>query len=164
MKPFDFLRRSVTPSDISIGRGTKMVAVVTKRVDAVTPRQPKIGPCDMPETLTECDALEERLCRDCIRLECQLGIVKGRSQADGEYADPNWYHKASAALKHIKRDRQRLAVHMKQLRIEARRTDPHWQGRDQALIRALRNELPQGRFEQIVEEIEMNIEAGVPNE
>lgn len=53
---------------------------------------------------------------------------------------------------------------MKQLRIEARRTDPHWQGRDQALIRALRNELPQGRFEQIVEEIEMNIEAGVPNE
>lgn len=139
-----------------------MTIAVTKRTDVAVRHQPKIGPCDMPETLTECDALEERLCRDSIRLECQLGIVKGKSQADGEYADPHWYHKASAALKHIKRDRQRLAVHMKQLRIAARRTDPHWQGRDQALIRALREELPEGRFEQIVEEIEMNIEAGIP--
>lgn len=135
---------------------------VTTRTDVAVRHQPKIGPCDMPETLAECDALEERLCRDSIRLECQLGIVKGKSQADGEYADPHWYHKASAALKHIKRDRQRLAAHMKQLRISARRADPHWQGRDQALIRALREELPEGRFEQIVEEIEMNIEAGIP--
>ena len=139
-----------------------MTIAVTKRTDVAVLRKPKIGPCDMPETLTECDALEERLCRDSIRLECQLGIVKGKSQADSEYADPHWYHKASAALKHIKRDRQRLAVHMKQLRIAARRTDPHWQGRDQALIRALRNEMPEGRFEQIVEEVEMNIEAGIP--
>ena len=146
----------VTPAPAS------MTIAVTKRTDVEVLRQPKIGPCDMPETLTECDALEERLCRDSIRLECQLGIVKGKSQADGEYADPHWYHKASAALKHIKRDRQRLAVHMKQLRIAARRTDPHWQGRDQALIRALREELPEGRFEQIVEEVEMNIEAGIP--
>ena len=139
-----------------------MKIAVTTRADVAVRRQPKIGPCDMPETLAECDALEERLCRDSIRLECQLGIVKGKSQADGEYADPHWYHKASAALKHIKRDRQRLAVHMKQLRIAARRTDPYWQGRDQALIRALREELPEGRFEQIVEEVEMNIEAGIP--
>lgn len=139
-----------------------MKIAVTTRTDVAVRHQPKIGPCDMPATLAECDALEERLCRDSIRLECQLGIVKGKSQAGGEYADPHWYHKASAALKHIKRDRQRLAVHMKQLRIAARRTDPHWQGRDQALIRALREELPEGRFEQIVEEIEMNIEAGIP--
>lgn len=145
-----------TPSPAS------MTVVVTKRADVPVRRHPEIGPCDMPETLTECDALEERLCRDSIRLECQLGIVKGKSQAEGEYADPRWYHKASAALKHIKRDRQRLAVHMKQLRIAARRTDPQWQGRDQALIRALRNEMPEGRFEQIVEEVEMNIEAGIP--
>lgn len=139
-----------------------MTIAVTKRADVPVRRQPKIGPCDMPDTLAECDDLEERLCRDSIRLECQLGIVKGKSQAEGEYADPHWYHKASAALKHIKRDRQRLAVHMKQLRIVSRRTDPHWQGRDQALIRALREELPEGRFEEIVEEIEMNIEAGIP--
>lgn len=146
----------VTPAPAS------MTILVAKRSDLVVRRQPKIGPCDMPETLTDCHALEERLCRDSIRLECQLGIAKGKSQADGEYADPHWYHKASAALKHIKRDRQRLAVHMKQLRIVARRTDPNWQGRDQALIRALREELPDGRFDQIVEEVEMNIEAGIP--
>ena len=33
---------------------------------------------------------------------------------------------------------------------------------DITLIRALREELPEGRFEEIVEEIEMNIEAGIP--
>lgn len=162
MKPFAFLRRSITTKDINQPLAGGLVITVSKRSDVAVRRQPQIGPCDMPATLAECDALEERLCRDSIRLECQLGIVKGKSQAEGEYADPHWYHKASAALKHIKRDRQRLAVHMKQLRIAARRTDPHWQGRDQALIRALRNEMPEGRFEQIVEEVEMNIEAGVP--
>lgn len=162
MRPFAFLRRSITTKDITQPVAGGLVVTVTKRSDVATRRQSKIGPCDMPATLTECDALEERLCRDSIRLECQLGIVKGKSQADGEYADPHWYHKASAALKHIKRDRQRLAVHMKQLRIVARRTDANWQGRDQALIRALREELPEGRFDQIVEEVEMNIEAGIP--
>ncbi|MBP5054337.1 hypothetical protein [Pseudomonas chlororaphis] len=119
------------------------------------------GPRELPDTLEACEALEEELSRNSIQLECQLGIVKGKSQADGEYADPSWYHRANAALKHIRRDRQRLLVHMKQLRIGARRTDPHWQSRDQMLIRALRNELPEGRFDQIVEEVEMNIEAGV---
>lgn len=118
------------------------------------------GPRELPATLPECDLMEEELCRDAIRLECQLGIVKGKAQADGEYADPVWYHKASAALKHIRRDRQRLAVHMKQMRVEARRTDPYWQGRDQVLIRALREELPEGRFDQIVEEVELIIQSG----
>lgn len=125
-------------------------------------RAPVIGPRLMPATLPECEILDEELSRDSIRLECQLGVVKGKSQADGEYADPVWYHRATAALKHIRRDRQRLMVHMKQLKIEARRTDPHWQSRDQAIIRALRNELPPGRFEQIVESVELNIEAGIP--
>lgn len=129
-----------------------------------TNRAPVNGPRAMPATLAECDILEEELSRDSIRLECQLGVVKGKSQAGGEYADPTWYHRACAALKHIKCDRQRLAVHAKQLRIEARRTDPYWQSRDQVLIRALRKELPPGRFEQIVEDIEMNIEAGISNE
>ncbi|MDD1150387.1 hypothetical protein M5G25_19085 [Pseudomonas sp. TNT2022 ID357] len=130
-------------------------------MNSTTTRPQFNGPRELPATLPECELLEEDLCRDSIRLECQLGIAKGKSQADGEYADPAWYHKASAALKHIRRDRQRLAVHMKQLRIEARRADPHWQSRDQALIRALREELPEGRFEQIVEEVELNIQAGI---
>ena len=120
------------------------------------------GPREMPSTLVECEILDEELSRDSIRLECQLGVVKGKSQANGEYADPVWYHRANAALKHIRRDRQRLLMHMKQLRTEARRTDPYWQSRDQMLIRALRNELPEGRFDQIVEEVEQIIEAGIP--
>ncbi|MFP3494143.1 hypothetical protein SB759_07925 [Pseudomonas sp. SIMBA_059] len=159
---FAKIMRGAEPAPVSPGVDSQMVITVKRRPDVIVKRQAQPGPCEMPATLPECEALEERLCRDSIRLECQLGIVKGKSQADGEYADPRWYHKASAALKHLKRDRQRLAVHMKQLRIEARRTDPYWQSRDQVLIRALREELPQGRFDQIVEEVEMNIEAGIP--
>lgn len=156
------LRDLIHSNHASSNKPSTMVVAVSRRTDLVPDRKPKAGPCEMPNTLADCEALEERLCRDSIRLECQLGIVKGKSQADGKYADPHWYHKASAALKHIKRDRQRLAVHMKQLRVEARRTDPYWQSRDQVLIRVLREELPQGRFDQIVEEVEMNIEAGIP--
>jgi hypothetical protein len=139
-----------------------MTIAVTMRAGAAEKRPALNGPRELPDNLPECEQLDEELCRDSIRLECQLGIVKGKSQAEGEYADPNWYHKANAALKYLRHDRQRLLVHMKQLRTEARRTDPNWQCREQALIRALRDELPTGRFEQIVEEVEMNIEAGIP--
>lgn len=160
MKLSDLWPRS-TPSAVTPKRDAGITVTVTKRADAVEKRPVLNGPRELPSTLPECELLEEELCRDAIRLECQIGIVKGKSQAGGEYADPVLYHKATAALKHIQRDRQRLAVHMKQLRIEARRTDPHWQSRDQILIRALRKELPSGRFDQIVEEIEINIEAGI---
>ncbi|MBJ2221040.1 hypothetical protein [Pseudomonas sp. MF7453] len=147
-------------------RAKKAPATMTIKVSSrsvVKDKRPTLnGPRELPDNLPECEQLDEELLRDSIRLECQIGIVRGKSQAEGEYADPNWYHKANAALKYLRHDRQRLLVHMKQLRTAARRTDPHWQGRDQALIRALREELPEGRFEQIVEEIEMNIEAGIP--
>lgn len=138
-----------------------ITVTVTKRApEAAATPTPK-GPRDMPDSIAECEALEEELSRDAIRLECQIGVAEGLAKSEKRYADPTWYHRAKAALKHINRDRQRLAVHTKQLRIEARRTDPHWQGRDQILIRALRAELPQGRFDEIVEEVEMNIQAGI---
>lgn len=139
-----------------------MTIAVTKRSDSAEKRPTLNGPRELPNNLPECERLDEELCRDAIRLECQIGIVKGKSQSEGEFADPDWYHRASAALKYLRHDRQRLLMHMRQLRIAARRTDPQWQGRDKALIRALRDELPEGRFDQIVEEVEMNIEAGIP--
>lgn len=141
-----------------------MTIAVTKRTGSVEKRPTLNGPRELPDSLPECERLDEELYRDAIRLECQIGIVKGKSQSEGEYADPDWYHRANATLKYLRHDRQRLLVHMKQLRIAARRTDPNWQSRDQALIRALRDELPEGRFDQIVEEVEMNIEVGIPNE
>ena len=159
MKLSDLWPRS-TP-EASVPPASDVSITVTKRVGAAERRPTLHGPRELPGTLPECEVLDDELCRDAIRLECELGIVKGKSQAGGEYADPVWYHRASAALKYIRRDRQRLLVHMKQLRIEARRTDPNWQGRDQMLIRALREELPSGRFDEIVEEVEMNIQAGV---
>lgn len=139
-----------------------MTITVSSR-PAVKDKRPSLnGPRELPDNLPECESLDEELCRDAIRLECQIGIVRGKSQAEGEYADPDWYHRANAALKYLRHDRQRLLVHMKQLRIAARRTDPDWQSRDKALIRALRDEMPPGRFDEIVEEVEMNIEAGIP--
>lgn len=162
MKLSDFWPGAGPASAVTPSRDTSMTITVTKRGGAVEKRQLLNGPRELPGTLPECERLDEKLCRESIRLECQIGIVKGKSQAEGEYADPDWYHRANAALKYLRHDRQRLLVHMKQLRIAARRTDPHWQSHEQALIRALRDELPQGRFEQIVEEIEMNIEAGIP--
>ncbi|WP_110946382.1 hypothetical protein [Pseudomonas bohemica] len=159
MKLSDLWPRS-TSTTVMPKRDAGMTVTVTKRAGAAEKR-PVNGPRELPPTLPECELLEEELCRDAIRLECQIGVAEGLAKSDGHYADPTWYHRAKAALKHIQRDRQRLMVHMKQLRIQARRNDPHWQSRDQMLIRALRQELPSGRFDQIVEEVEMNIEAGI---
>lgn len=160
MMPINVLRSLITSKPAGSDKTTTMVVTVSKRTDLVGPQPKTVGLCVMPATMAECEELDERLCRDSIRLECQLGIVKGKSHSEGEYADPTWYHKANAALKHLKRDRQLLVVHMKQLRIEARRSDAHWNSRDQRLIRALRDELPPGRFDEIVEDVEIEIEAG----
>lgn len=161
MMPFKVLRSLITSKPAGSDKATTMVVTVSKRTDLAPPQHKPAGPCAMPATMVECEELDERLCRDAIRLECQLGIVKGKSHSEGEFADPTWYHKANAALKHLRRDRQRLVAHMKQLRIDARRADVHWSSRDQRLIRALRDELPPGRFDEIVEDVETEIEIEV---
>lgn len=117
------------------------------------------GPVELPATLAECEALEETLARDAIRLECQIGVAEGTAKAEGRYADPTWYHRAKAALKHINRDRQRLMVHLKVLRTEARRADPIWQGRDQELIRELKSKMNWEDFDECVRAVEARMEA-----
>ncbi len=126
---------------------------VTKRVD---PEQPTAsgntpepaagprGPIELPPTLAQCEVLEETLCRDAIRLECQIGQAKGRAVSEGKYANPDWYHRAKAALKHINRDRQRLVQHMKALRIEARLADQ--QVEDRLILDVVKEALPAEQF------------------
>lgn len=140
---------------------------VTKRAGAEQPvatgNTPAVstgprGPAELPATLVECEALEEVLCRDAIRLECQLGQVKAKAKAEGSYADPSWYHRAKAALKHINRDRQRLMQHMKALRVEIRRNSPEWQGRDKAILRELNARVSKEVFDECVRVVDDELE------
>ncbi|GLH31695.1 hypothetical protein BR1R5_10810 [Pseudomonas sp. BR1R-5] len=116
------------------------------------------GPAELPATLAECEVLEEVLCRDAIRLECQIGVAEGVAKAEKRYADPVWFHRAKAALKHINRDRQRLMVHMKALRIEARRSCPAWQARDKAILRELNARVPKEVFDECVRVVDEDLE------
>ncbi|MGS8280957.1 hypothetical protein ACU7AI_23565 [Pseudomonas aeruginosa] len=147
---------------------TSVVSViVTKRAGAEQPvatgntpvssNAPR-GPVELPSTLVECEALEETLARDGIRLECQIGQAKGRAVTEGKYADPDWYHRAKAALKHINRDRQRLMVHMRSLSIEARRDCPAWQARDKAILRELNARVPKEVFDECVRVVDEDLE------
>ncbi|MGO0112524.1 hypothetical protein [Pseudomonas putida] len=116
------------------------------------------GPIELPATLAQCEMLEETLCRDAIRLECQIGQAKGRAVTEGKYANPDWYHRAKAALKHINRDRQRLMQHMKALRVEARRSCPAWQARDKAILRELNARVPKEVFDECVRVVDEDLE------
>lgn len=139
---------------------TPVVSVkVTKRAGAEQPiasgntPEPATGPrgpIELPATLALCEVLEETLCRDAIRLECQIGQAKGRAVSEGKYANPDWYHRAKAALKHINRDRQRLMQHMRALRVEARRNCPAWQARDKAILRELNTRVSKELFDECV--------------
>ncbi|MVF50601.1 hypothetical protein F9Z43_15005 [Pseudomonas monteilii] len=135
---------------------------VTKRVataDASAPGNAPRGPVELPANLAECEVLEETLARDAIRLECQIGVAEGTAKAEKRYADPVWFHRAKAALKHINRDRQRLMVHMKALRIEARRNCPAWQARDRAILRELNARVSKEVFEECVRVVDEDLEA-----
>lgn len=116
------------------------------------------GPIELPVTLAQCEVLEETLCRDAIRLECLIGQAKGRAVTEGKYANPDWYHRAKAALKHINRDRQRLVQHMRALRIEARRNCPSWQARDKAILRELNARVPKEVFDECVRVVDEELE------
>ncbi|PTV65597.1 hypothetical protein [Pseudomonas putida] len=116
------------------------------------------GPAELPATLAECEVLEEVLCRDAIRLECQIGQAKAKAVTEGQYADANWYHRAKAALKHINRDRQRLMQHMKSLRVQARRNCPAWQARDKAILRELNARVPKEVFDECVRVVDEELE------
>lgn len=143
---------------------TSVVSVaVNKRAGADNPTTQSAttdprGPVELPATLAGCEALEEVLCRDAIRLECQIGQAKGRAVAEGKYANPDWYHRAKAALKHINRDRQRLMQHMRALRVEQRRNCPAWQARDKAILRELSARVPKEVFDECVQVVDEELE------
>lgn len=142
--------RTAAKSVVSVAV-TKRAGVEQPIATGNTPEPPAgpRGPTAMPATLAECEALEERLCRDAIRLECQIGIAEGAAKAERRYADPVWYHRAKAALKHINRDRQLLSRHMKALRVESRLRDQQAEG--QLILDVIKEALPPEQFKGFVQ-------------
>ena len=141
---------------------------VTKRAGAEQPivssstLAPSIthrAPTELPAALAECEALEEILCRDAIRLECQIGQAKGRAVAEGKYSNPDWYHRAKAALKHINRDRARLLYRCGQLRKEAKTHAQ--QHMDRVILDVIKESLPADQFMGFVRIAEARAAQGV---
>ncbi|KPM64041.1 hypothetical protein HB4184_10535 [Pseudomonas putida] len=110
----------------------------------VAPSNAPRGPIELPASLAECEVLEEALARDAIRLECQIGVAEGTAKAEKRYADPTWYHRAKAALKHINHDRTRVLYRCGQLRKEAKQQAQ--QGLDRMILDVIKESMPADQF------------------
>lgn len=77
------------------------------------------GPIQLPNTLEECEALRDQLDADATRIKLQIDKAKGNAAQHGKYSDSNWYSRATAALRYMNKDRQRLQEHMARLRSRA---------------------------------------------
>lgn len=96
----------------------------------------KRGPLVMPATLEECASVMEQLSFDCANIRTQVDAAKATQKATGRYSDPQWFARATTALRWMNRDRQRLQDHMAMLRKAARAAKET--SRDKLLIEALR--------------------------
>ncbi|WP_236234682.1 hypothetical protein [Pseudomonas tohonis] len=113
----------------------------------------KRGPLVMPATLEECASVMEQLSFDCTNIRTQVDAAKANRKATGRYSDPQWFARATAALRWMSRDRQRLQEHMAKLRKESRSTAEAC--RDKLLIEALREHVTAGVFARCVLEADL---------
>lgn len=111
----------------------------------------KNQPLALPDDLAEAQALMERLSADCTRVRAQIDAAKADRQATGRYADPNWFHRVTTALRWMNRDRQRLQDHIAALR--RRDGAALSRARDQALIRHLREIVGAEAFEACLQRV-----------
>lgn len=93
---------------------------------------------DMPATLPECETLRVSLDSTIIELSNKLDLVRRRSAAEGTFADSEWYSRATAKLRYLRRDQQRLMRHVSELH-KAERLDAN--SVDLVLLRELRKTL-----------------------
>lgn len=70
---------------------------------------------DMPATLPECETLRVSLDSTIIELSNKLDLIRRRSKVEGTYADSEWYSRATAKLRYLRRDQQRLMRHVAEL-------------------------------------------------
>lgn len=81
----------------------------------------------MPATLPECETLRVSLDSTIIELSNKIDLVRRRSAVEGVFADSEWYSRATAKLRYLRRDQQRLLRHVAELnkveRLEANSVD-----------------------------------------
>lgn len=73
------------------------------------------APIELPDTLDACVKLMDELSSSSISLENVLSDAKSKALL-GNYADPNWFRRATTKLKYVKRHRQMLQDHMAKIR------------------------------------------------
>ncbi|BCG27570.1 hypothetical protein TUM18999_57610 [Pseudomonas tohonis] len=115
----------------------------------------KRGPLVMPATLEECASVMERLSFDCTNIRTQVEAAKANQRATGRYSDPMWFARATAALRWMSRDRQRLQEHMAKLRKASRAATET--SRDKLLIEALRQHVSPEVFFRCVAEVTLQL-------
>ncbi|MDU9416178.1 hypothetical protein [Pseudomonas sp. zfem005] len=108
----------------------------------------KRGPLVLPATLEECASVMERLSFDCTNIRMQVDAAKATQKATGRYSDPQWFVRATTALRWMNRDRQRLQDHMAMLRKASRAATET--SRDKLLIEALRQHVSPEVFSRCV--------------
>lgn len=119
----------------------------------------KRGPLVMPATLEECASVMEQLSFDCANTRTQVEAAKANQRATGRYSDPQWFARATAALRWMSRDRQRLQDHMAALRKASRAATET--SRDKLLIEALREHVPPEVFSRCVAGVALQLPTNI---
>lgn len=107
-------------------------------------REQMHGPIALPETLAECEVLMDRIATNTTKLKLRLDTAKTQARTEGVFQESGWFHRATAALRHLNRDRQRLQEHAAKLRRE--QTSKTHLRRDQVLIAVMRERLGAEEF------------------
>jgi hypothetical protein len=106
--------------------------------------RPRPDLLEMPATLPACETLRVELDSTIIELSNKLDVVRRRSAIDQVFADSEWYSRATAKLRYLRRDQQRLLRHVAELhkaeRLEANSVDL-------VLLRELRKALGEQAFQ-----------------
>lgn len=108
------------------------------------------APLELPASLDACAPLMDELARNITALQMRVDLAKSQAAADGHYADNHWFHRASAALRYLKRDRQRLQDHMGALRRAERQAVAS--AHDQVLLGVLRELVDDETFSRAIAE------------
>jgi flagellar biosynthesis component FlhA len=98
----------------------------------------------MPATLPECETLRVELDSTIIELSNKLDLVRRRSAVEQVFADSEWYSRATAKLRYLRRDQQRLMRHVAELH-KAERMEAN--SVDLVLLRELRKTLGEEAYQ-----------------
>jgi hypothetical protein len=106
--------------------------------------RPRPDLLELPTNLRECETLRVELDSTIIELSNKLDVVRRRSAIDQVFADSDWYSRATAKLRYLRRDQQRLMRHVAELN-KAERLQAN--SVDLVLLRELRKALGEEAYQ-----------------